>query len=75
MRATIPEERTTDQPTSILLQEEGTALPLGSECINKKSLFHTPYYPALPRQDEQMHLICLLLLFLLFIIYLLFIFI
>lgn len=59
MRAMIPEGLTTDQQTCILLQEEGTAPLLGSECINKRSLFYTSYYPALPRQDEQMHLILL----------------
>lgn len=60
MRAMIPEELTTDQQTCVLQREEGTALLLGSECINKKSLFYTSYYPALPRQDEQM---CLILLY------------
>lgn len=40
MRAMIPEELTTNQHTCILLQEEETALLLGLECVNKRSLVY-----------------------------------
>lgn len=58
MRAVIPEELTTDQQTSILLQEEATALLPGSEHVDK-SLVFISHYPALPRRDEQTRLILL----------------